>query len=60
MTTRYPTIAQVVTKPLPEQSAFSFPFTNHFCIIIALYQFQIKDEIKTARIEATKAYNYVR
>ena len=25
-----------------------------------LFQFQIKDEIKAARIEATKAYNYVR
>jgi hypothetical protein len=23
-----------------------------------LYQFQIKDEIKAARIEATKAYNW--
>jgi hypothetical protein len=26
----------------------------------ALYRFQIKDEIKAARIEATKAYNIVR
>jgi hypothetical protein len=25
-----------------------------------LFQFQIKDEIKAARLEATKAYNYVR
>ena len=25
-----------------------------------LFQFQIKDEIKAARIEATKAYNFVR
>jgi hypothetical protein len=60
MRPHYPGTAQVVTKPLPEQSAFSFPFTNHFCIIIALYQFQINDEIKAARIEATKAYNHVR
>jgi len=27
---------------------------------VNLFQFQIKDEIEAARIEATKAYNYVR
>jgi len=37
------------------------PFLNRFPYLeLPLYQFQIKDEIKAARIEATKAYNHVR
>jgi hypothetical protein len=30
------------------------------CLLVVSYQFQIKDEIKAARIEATKAYVSVR
>jgi len=31
---------------------------RHLTYRVVLYQFQIKDEIKAARIEATKAYNW--